>query len=616
MKELDLNISQRRAAQHTCGPMMALAGPGSGKTTVITCRALHLIRRERVSPGRILIITYSKASSEEMRIRFEALTGRPEERGAVFCTFHALCYRIIRQHGGCDTEQLLREAERRAAVKKILAADGFAVEDEFLSNVLNELSLVKNELYDLKYYQSAVLGAEVFKSLYTAYEAYKREINSLDFDDMLKRCYELLTAQPGMLVQWQKRYDYIMIDEFQDINRVQYECVKMLSALHQNLFIVGDDDQSIYRFRGARPEFLLNFPKDFPGTERIVLETNYRSTDQIIGFSNHLIAENTVRYSKQSAGTAQTGDTPKIFTTDDPNQEAVFIAGRIRELQKKGRDLNGIAVIYRVNIQSRALMDAFLQSNLPYRVKDEISVIYEHWVARDIFAYMRLSRGAAAGYDPDTELIINKPYRYISKTFLLSAKKSGKNIFDVYARDLSLHDGQKNRIEELQMDLRLIGKQDPVNAVRHIRQTVGYDEYLRSYCEYRKIEPGGLYEIARELQEAAKQFKTIEEYLAHAAETITAAKQEKNNTGPHVTLTTMHSAKGLEYDTVYIAGAVEGVVPHERSKTEAELEEERRLLYVGVTRARRELFISVVRNRYDKPVKPSRFLKHFSENKK
>jgi len=393
---------------------------------------------------------------------------------------------------------------------------------------------------------------------------------------------------------------------------VQYETVRLLAAPLNNLFIVGDDDQSIYKFRGSRPEFLLNFPKDYPAAESVTLDTNYRSTDQIIKYANSIIAANKLRYQKEIIGTSREGKKPTILIADDQNVEAAKIAERIRAMGKEGADLDSIAVIYRLNLQARAFADAFMNANIPYRNRDEMPVIYDHWIAADFFAYLRLAvrlfKKQKTGYDTDAERIINKPYRFISKAFLQGMKQGNLDMFAAYHRDPTLHTASKARIEELKTDLITIGKRDTASAIRYIRQGIGYNEYIVDHSAYRKLNPAGLFEIADELQEAAKNFPSPEEFLAHARAAIAAAKEQDTNRGPCVNLTTLHSAKGLEFDKVFIAGAVEDVIPYVRSKTDADIEEERRLLYVGVTRARHELYISTIKTRYDKKVEPSRFL--------
>ncbi|MCL2403998.1 MAG: ATP-dependent helicase [Defluviitaleaceae bacterium] len=611
---LNLNQNQQQAVEHKNGPMMVLAGPGSGKTAVITARAAHLIHAHNISPGRILVITYSKAAATEMQRRFLQLPqvdGR-SQASPTFGTFHSVFYRMIRQRFNYDLGQVLAEGERRIAVRGFLTQLGYDLEDEFLSSVLGEMSLVKNELYDLANYHSAVIGAEDFRRLLDMYDSYKAEKSKIDFDDMLTMAYDMLQSDVVQLNRWRQTYPYIMIDEFQDINRVQYETVKLLAAPLNNLFIVGDDDQSIYKFRGSRPEFLLNFPNDFPAATSVTLDTNYRSTNQIISYANNIIIVNKLRYKKEIIGTGRDGIKPRILTADDQNVEAAKIAERIRKMSQNGANLDSIAVIYRLNLQARAFADAFMNANIPYRNRDEMPVIYDHWIAADFFAYLRLAsrlyKKQKTGYDTDAERIINKPYRFIGKAFLQGMKQGNLDMFAVYHRDPTLHTASKARIEELKADLITLGKRDPASAIRYIRQGIGYNEHILDHSAYRKLNPAGLFEIADELQEAAKNFTTAEGFLAHARAAIDAAKDPEAQRGPCVNLTTLHSAKGLEFDRVFIAGAVEDVIPYVRSKTDTDIEEERRLLYVGVTRARHELYISVIKTRYDKKVEPSRFL--------
>jgi len=659
-KNLNLNQSQQIAANHTDGPMMVLAGPGSGKTAVITARAFELIHIHGVEPRRILVITYSKAAATEMQRRFVALeagmgsrqsfsefantmdseaftSGYPINNGdasqsilshpednneadsasyPIFGTFHSIFYRMLRQskryEGNAEWGQLFSEGERRMVVRRILSEMEYDPDGEFLSSVLSEMSLIKNELHDLAYYQSTTIGEEDFRRLFLMYESQKAEKNKIDFDDMLTLTYAMLSSDAVMLARWQRVFRYIMIDEFQDINRAQYETIKLLAAPKNNLFIVGDDDQSIYRFRGSRPEFLLNFPKDYKATKRVTLDINYRSTNQIINYANGIIVANQLRYDKEIKGTGRDGKKPLILVHEDQNQEADNIAQRIRNMWKKGADLDNIAVIYRLNLQARAFADAFMSANIPFRNRDETPVLYDHWIAADFFAYLRVAirlyKKQKTGYDTDAERIINKPYRYIGKAFMQGMKKTNSDLFRAYRRDPILHTASKTKIEEFKADLLAVAKRDSASAIKYIRQVIGYDDHISDHCAYRKIKSTGLFEIADELQEAAKSFPDLEVFLAHGRASIAAAKDPGANHGQCCNLTTLHSAKGLEYDQVFIAGVVEDVIPYVRSKTEADIEEERRLLYVGVTRARHELYISTIKTRYDKKVEPSRFL--------
>jgi DNA helicase-2/ATP-dependent DNA helicase PcrA len=401
-----------------------------------------------------------------------------------------------------------------------------------------------------------------------------------------------------------------MIDEFQDINRAQYECVRLLGGTGYNVFVVGDDDQSIYRFRGSRPDFLLNFPKDFPGTKSITLATNYRSTDEIITYANAVINQNTLRYQKDIHGTGSTGTRPRIITSDDQNMEAVNIATRVKDAITRGTPPDEISVAYRLNMQARALADAFLDMNIPFKTRDEMPTLYDHWMAQDFFAYLRAAArvGRIKTHDEDIARIINRPFRFIPKAFAEWLRKENAYIFAAYRRSPLLHTAVKTRIEELHDELISLSKKSPEAAIRYICLQMGYNGHIIDTCEHKRLKPAGLLEVASELQEAAKQFNSAQRFIAHAATVAAFQRENRDSAQPCVTLTTMHSAKGLEFSHVYIAGAVDCVIPSQHCTTAEEYEEERRLFYVGITRAKHHLTISTLRTRYDKPTKPSRFI--------
>ncbi|MDR1914902.1 MAG: ATP-dependent helicase [Clostridiales bacterium] len=606
---IPLNENQMTASRHGDGPMMVLAGPGSGKTTVIIHRVYHLINELHIEPGRIMVITFTKSATEEMRRRFINLAGAVGSR-VMFSTFHALFYKIIRYHYRLSPQNILTDKERQDALKKILHSFSLETDTEFMQSVINEIARVKNDLINLEFYNSSLLSSEDFKNVYTAYENYKYERGSLDFDDMLARCYEVLTKYPATLKMWKDKYPYILVDEFQDINHAQYKCISMLAGSKQNLFIVGDDDQSIYRFRGARPEFLLRFPSDFPKTAKTVLNTNYRSTEQIIGLCNNVICRNSQRYSKVTSGIGRKGNPPRLIKAEDVNSEADAVALRIKSLLRKYPP-EEIAVVYRTNIQSRAIVDAFLNSHIPYKIKDEIPSIYEHWIAKDIYSYLRLT------YDRKIDdyylRIINKPSRYISNAAIASARRFGGNLLNNLYNQKQLKVWQISRLEDLSRSLHEMSKLKPSEAIKYLRHNVGYNTYLKEYADYRKMDPVGLYEALDELQEAAKPFDGNEDFINHIDRALEEALTQKSvrkaeDNHDRVLLSTMHSAKGLEFGAVFVVGAVEGSIPYEKSKTDAEIEEERRLFYVAITRAKTELYISVVKKRYEQAVKPTRFL--------
>ncbi|NLM13309.1 MAG: ATP-dependent helicase, partial [Epulopiscium sp.] len=445
-------------------------------------------------------------------------------------------------------------------------------------------------------------------------EEYKFQSQKIDFDDMLYYCYELLRENKHILSLWRKRYQYILIDEFQDINKVQYETIKFLSAPCNHLFIVGDDDQSIYKFRGARPEFLLHFPKDFKNAGRVTLDINYRSTKRIIEMSNSVISKNVHRYQKKIKTVNEKGDEPVFIQSEDGEEEALRIAEWILDWKKKGMAYRDIAVIFRTNIQARALVDIMLDLNIPFYLRDEIPNIYEHWVAKDILAYIKLSKDIKD--NESLERIINKPKRYISKGVIFEAKKKNGILFENLYRTPYLQTWQINRLEELKFHLDCIKNKKPGEAIVYIRNNIGYNDYIVEYAQFKNISVKGLKEILDEIQEAARYYESYEKWINHiqnVGEEMKEGKRRMIGEMDAVTLSTMHGAKGLEFEAVCIAGAVEGVIPHNKSSSPAELEEERRLFYVGITRAKKYLAISTVKKRYEEEVEPSRFIDEMSK---
>lgn len=611
MKSLKLNESQLLAIKHINGPMMVLAGPGSGKTTVITYRVQYLVQKCMVNPYEILVITFTKVAADEMKKRYENIIGGISQ--VVFSTFHSLFFKILRAHTNINIENVIKDDERRDILRSIAVRMHIDMgdEEEFLQNIISEITLIKNELIDINYYNSMSISTEDFKGIIHTYETYKQEHNKLDFDDMLTRCYELLTNNSKILKLWQNKFKFLMIDEFQDINKAQYSIIKLLSLPKQNIYIVGDDDQSIYRFRGARPDFLLNFPKDFKNVQTTILDINYRSTNEIIKISNKVISQNKVRYNKLIKGCNRSGVAPVLLRSEDINGEAINIANKIKKISKN-TVLNDICVVYRTNIQSRAFIDAFSNLNIPYQVKDEMPLIYEHFISKDICAYIKLALNR--NDDKSLEKVINRPKRYINKDIIVSSKNSHIPLIDKLFSSNLLKVWQLKRIEELVFYLNSIKKRQPYDAFKYIRKAVGYDSFIKEYATFKKINPKGLFEIIDELQEASKSYKTLEEYINHVNTIIIETKNkkiDKNKKFNGVTLSTMHAVKGLEFSVVFIASCVEGVIPHEKSKTNLEIEEERRLFYVAMTRPKDILYLSTLNTRYEDKVKLTRFLNSF-----
>ncbi len=613
-----LNENQKEAVNHIEGPCMVLAGPGSGKTRVITYRIANMVVNQNIRPTSILAISFTKASSVEMKNRALNLARDGRMERVTYGTFHSVFFRILRFYTRYKIDNLIDEKTKRLAIKNILK--GLEVEngedDELVGQVINEISYVKNELMDKNDYNSEILTKEEFSKIYSMYEDYKESINKIDFDDMLVKTYYLLLENKEALERVRSVYKYILVDEFQDINKVQFECLKLMANPNNNIFVVGDEDQSIYGFRGARPDFLLEFEEYFSNTKKILLDINYRSKESIISIANRLIEKNSNRYEKVIKCNQEEEEEGKVtyITPDDSEEEAVFIGKQILEEVKKDYvEYTDFAVIYRTNIQSRALVDVFMDMRIPFVVKDSIVTIYDHWAAQDILSYLRIALNPNS--NKDWLRIINKPFRYISRDSLNSVKDED-NFIDALINKCNLHPKQIKTINDLDIDLSYLKSLHPKNAISYIRTTLDYDRYILDYCSNRKIKTNGLIEILNEIESSATHFKTIEEYLTHIEKVKEEIIDNKNNKETHgVIFTTMHSAKGLEFRNVFVIGANEGTIPHEKSyelededKKLEQIEEERRLMYVAITRAEENICISSPLNKYGKKASKSRFI--------
>ena len=611
-----LNENQLKAVNHLDGPCMVLAGPGSGKTRVITYRIANMVVNKNIKPTSILAISFTKASSIEMKNRALSLSNDFRMNKVTYGTFHSVFFRILRYFENYNIESILDEKTKRIGLKNILKGLNIenADDDETIGQVINEISYVKNELMDKRDFKSEVLTNDEFIKVYNFYEEYKQQMNKIDFDDMLIKTYELLKNNKAALDRVRSVYRYILVDEFQDINKVQFEALKLIANPSNNIFVVGDEDQSIYGFRGSRPDFLLEFVEYFSNTKKVLLDINYRSKGEIINIANRLIEKNTNRYEKVIKCGQGNGAKVNYISPEDSEEEAVYIAKDIKnKVQEDYTEYTDFAVIYRTNIQSRALVDVFMDMRIPFVVKDSIVTIYDHWAAQDILAYLRI--GVNPNSNKDWIRIINKPFRYISKDNL-NLIKDEPDFINSLINKCDLHPKQVKTINDLDIDISYVKGLNPKNAISYIRTTLDYDRYILDYCANRKIKTNGLIEILNELESSATNFKTIQEYLEHIERVKSEIVDNKNNKETDgVIFTTMHSAKGLEFKNVYIIGANEGTIPHEKSyeiddeeKKNDQIEEERRLMYVAITRAEENICISSPINKYGKRVSKSRFV--------
>ena len=600
------NESQKRAIAHLSGPMMVLAGPGSGKTSVIVDRTEYLIRHYGVAESSILVVTFSRAAAREMKERFLKKHGTTRS-GVTFGTFHGVFYGILKHAYNLNASNITRPEQKRHFLKELVSryCPDMREEKDFLEDLESEISLVKGSQIDLDHYYSVNCPDQEFRQIYRGYVKRCEQERLLDFDDMLVKCYELFVQREDILRGWQQKFQYILVDEFQDINQLQYDIVQMLARPQNNLFIVGDDDQSIYHFRGARPEIMLNFQKDYPDAQTVVLNVNYRSTEAILQKAGLLIGHNEKRFAKKLSTPNKKGSAVTVQAYQNPYEEADAICRELAKLKQKGEDLQDTAVLSRTNIEAAILVEKLMEYQIPFTMRDRLPNLYEHWIAGNMLAYLSMAQGDMSR--GNFLSVMNRPNRYISRDAVYEPVVSFESL-RIFYED---RDWMCDRIDEMEEHIKRLKRMSPYAGMNYIRHAIGYEEYLREYALYRKIKPEELYEILDRLQESAREYKTLEEWKDHIRrykEEADRQQREQNEKREGVTIATLHSSKGLEFDKVWIINVNEEVIPYRKAQLESQLEEERRLFYVGMTRARRKLQLCYVYKQYDKKMKKSRFL--------
>ena len=613
---MNFNESQRTAIHFHEGPALVLAGPGSGKTAVVTMRVRTLIEEYHVNPANILVITFTKSAANEMKERFMKLMNK-DGIPVSFGTFHGVYFTILKHAYNYRAENIITEEEQLSILRRISTKLNLEYENEkeFLQNILSEISRVKGDMLDITHYFPVNCAKEVFQSIYAEYDRALRGCRKIDFDDMILYCYELFRERPDILEAWRNKYRYILIDEFQDINKLQYDVIKMLAAPRNNLFIVGDDDQSIYGFRGARPEIMLNFPKDFPNAKVIVLNVNYRCQENIVQDSLRVICHNEKRYQKDIKAFRKSDEPVHMKEYPDAADEAADIISFIRNYQEEGMDYGKMAILTRTNEGARYIIERLMEHNIPFRTKDNIPSLYGHWIARNIFAYIQLALG-----NRDRSLfmqIMNKPKRYIGRDALTSPVI---NFDDIRAEYQNSRSWMLERIDRLEEDLHVLSNLNPFGAINYIRRGIGYDEYLNEYAQEMEINSDELFDVLNELQESAREFDTYSEWFKHIERYEEELKSKSGNMRENsmdaVNIVTMHSAKGLEYEAVFLIDVNESIVPYKKAVLDNEIEEERRMFYVAMTRAKEHLHICYVKSRFNKNLEVSRFVNEIVEGRK
>lgn len=592
------NPEQQKAITHGAGPMMVLAGPGSGKTFVLTKRIAHLINTHHVDPSEILVITFTKAAAGEMQKRFLSLCGG-KHPPVTFGTFHAVFYSILKETSVCRPGSILSEQEKKKILRDIIRKNKYdiSMHADMLEEILAEIARFKsradrNAEKSLEFTPKSIPSA-LFSRIYRDYKEAQDILGKVDFDDMAPRCEELFAHRPDILRKYQARYRYLLIDEFQDIAPLQYRLVRLLAAPENNLFIVGDDDQSIYGFRGARPEIMLHFPKDFPDAETVTLRVNYRSTPEIVETAKRLIIHNKERFPKDSRAQSAHGF---------PVRREGFESGGVMEnallshlaQEKKAGKLDECAVIARTSARFPLLAEKCRQAGIPCRFRENVKSIYDSEIVSDLLAYLEFARTPEKNRSRSQFFrFMNRPLRYISREAVDERADFG-HLMQFYRGRPAMQE----EILRLWKDLDQIAKMPVFLAVNHIRKVMGYDTYLLERSAGKaagrsREEVADLLGTADMIQNSAKECKTLPQWQELIEEQRNSAKNnemERDGSGrAGVTLMTMHGSKGLEYEKVFILHCNEEITPHRKARSAEEIEEERRMFYVAMTRAKKEL---------------------------
>ena len=611
---MKLNRGQDEAIKHGNGPCMVLAPPGSGKTLIVTERTRYLIEESEVRPDQILVITFTRYAAREMKERFERLTAG-KNYPVTFGTFHSIFYGILKCAYGIGANNLMSEKESSVLLQEVLdqtdieSTPEVEDEEELVRELLREVGMVKNGLYHLKDFHSKYLTQDEFAEVFRSYEHQKKELKKFDFDDMLVQCYALFRKKPEILQGWQKRFQYILIDEFQDINRVQYEVIRMLAAPRYNLFVVGDDDQSIYGFRGAKPELMLYMKQEFPALRTISLTVNYRSTEFITGAAARVILHNDTRFYKRVQSFRGRGQNVHVQEVLDEQEEAQYVTEEIQKKLDQGIEPGEIAVLFRTAVQARMISEILSEHRIPFEMRDYVTNFYRHFIVKDMMAYLQLAAGKR-----DRSLfltICNRPLRYLARNSMENRQVDFEDLRKFYCDK----DWMLDIIDQFDVDVRMMKNMAPYAAIQYIRKKIGYDDFLKEYAEKHQIPWKQLMDVMAELEERSKNFKSYDEWEIHIAkytqeleEQQAKARKIKGERENKVQLMTIHSAKGLEFEDVFVIHANEGEIPHQKAEKKDEIEEERRLFYVALTRAKNNLCISYITQKNGNSIKPSRFV--------
>lgn len=605
---MEKNIAQEEVIRTVEGQLIVIACPGSGKTTTLVRRIHHMTTECQIDSGNILMITFTSAAAKEMKERYQKMYGKDE---VTFCTIHALCLAILQKFRSFTNDSILSDArgffyDALRGNKKINAGD----KEEFIKGLQTDISVLKNSGFTMEEFSPTCCDDKVlFEELYQKYEEYKEQCNLIDFDDMLLQAYDCMKHDTGCLTWLREKYQYIQVDEYQDTNFLQRDIVYLLAGENGNLSVVGDDDQSIYGFRGARPEVMLKFQEQYPDAKLIRMNTNYRSCKGIITMADALIKNNQKRFAKKFLAFHQEEGTVEKIRKRTRQQELLAVVSKIKALIEQGTDPSEIAVLFRTNQQAEAVADLLMGQKIPFVSAEKIPSRYQHWMFEDIKSYQRLAKGEN-WTRKDLVRVLNHPQRFLSDYEYIRAGLDEKKMRSIAFTSNAVAWKRSKALDNVENFFYLLQKLKdvkPTDFLLYLRLYGRYMEYLKEYADFRNVDLQELLGIWKNYMDDAKEhddWTAWGRYILQYNKALEAA--QKNKSG--VVLSTMHCSKGLEWKHVFIIDCVDEICPYIKAKDAAAIEEERRLFYVAMTRAKEYLYLYFYEENNGKRVKPSPFL--------
>ena len=599
-----LSKEQRDAVFSESRNLLVTAGPGSGKTVVIVNRIVHLINEQKVEPKNIIVITFTRAASINMKNRYIAINGNAKV--PFFGTFHGLFYKILKNYHGqiniIDTFEVFK------LIKNVLMSYLDEVGDEKVKEVINNISVFKTSGDNMEDFSPSI-DKGIFVAAYNLYEQYRKEKNLFDFDDLQIGCKDLFIKNYTILQGYKKLFKHILVDEFQDCDSMQVEILKLLNE-GNSIFAVGDEDQCIYGFRGSNPECMVKFSDHFDGGGILPLSTNYRCPKNIVEISMNIIKNNDMRNEKEIVPFKEQDGIIKVLNNINENAQADEISCIIQKYNEDDeKNYGDNAILYRTNVECRSLIDIFIKKKIPFKLIDKEYDFFQHFVCKDIIAYLKLSIDKS---DKESFVrIINKPFRYISKLNLDNLKRNyvKEDCFEMLKDIEGIPIFQMKMLDKLKKEIHFLNKISLENAISNLVSSIGYHDYIKGYCSKFKIDLGEMEDVIDEFKQSAEGYSSIIAFLAHVDQVKEEiSKHKKNVDEDAVILSTIHGVKGMEFKNVYLINCNEENIPHVNS-IENNLEEERRLFYVGITRAIDNVWLCICKNVKGKAKETSRFIK-------